>query len=58
MVTFAVHKRFAVVGRTEGAESEYDNSREWEVSRGTALLGQIIFKTQVSSVIFIVNLQL
>ena len=58
MITFAGDKRFAVVGRSEGAESEYDNSREWEASRGTSFLGQTFVKTKVAGVIFIINLQL
>jgi hypothetical protein len=58
MITFAGDKRLAVVGRAEGAKSKYDNSREWEVSRGTAFLGQSFVKTQVACVIFIINLQL
>jgi hypothetical protein len=44
MIIFAGDKRFALVGRAEAAESEYDNSREWEVSRGTSVLGQILLK--------------
>ena len=54
MITFVGDKRFAVVGRAERAENEYDNSREWVVSRGTSFLGQSIVKTQVAGVIFII----
>lgn len=58
IITFAGDKHFAVVGRAEGAESEYDYSREWEVSRDTTFLSQSIVKTQDSCVIFITNAQL